>query len=238
MNTLRITFFLLAFSVFSITIKAQESFDHSIWDRALLLNTTTNGKVNYDGFMKDSSLLYSYFAKLSENPPKETWSINEKLAYWINAYNAYTIKLIIDSYPIKSIKDIDSPWKKEFFKIDGEWYSLNDLEHKILRKLNDPRIHFAINCASFSCPIVWNKAFTGDNVGEALETLTKKFINDPLRNKITKDEVKVSKIFLWYKKDFKVDGGNVVDFINKYSDIKIDEQSKKGYMDYDWSLNE
>ncbi|GAA3520966.1 DUF547 domain-containing protein [Aquimarina addita] len=238
MKAPKITFLFIILSFFSLTAKSQQAFDHSIWDRALLLNVSPDGKVNYDGFMRDSSLLYSYFLELSKNPPTASWSKDETLAYWINAYNAYTIKLIIDSYPIKSIKDIDDPWKKEFFKINGEWYSLNDLEHKILRKMNDPRIHFAINCASFSCPIVWNQAFTGDNVDEALHTLTKNFINDPQRNKITNDTVEASKIFLWYKKDFKINGGDVADFINKYADIKIDKQSKKGYMDYNWSLNE
>ncbi|MFC5048197.1 DUF547 domain-containing protein [Aquimarina hainanensis] len=227
-------------SLFLLTFqsKAQTKFDHSIWDQILLLNVTKDGKVNYGGFMKDSSQLYEYFTLLSQNPPTEQWSKEEKLAYWINAYNAYTIKLVIDSYPISSIKDIKDPWNKKFFKINGEWYSLNDLEHKILRKMNDPRIHFAINCASFSCPVVWNRAYTGANVESALENQTKKFINDPLRNTITEDVVSVSKIFSWYKKDFKIDGKNVVDFINKYATTKIINQSKKGYKTYDWSLNE
>ncbi len=236
MNTPKIIIVLI-FVLFSFQIKAQQVFDHSIWDQLLLINVSIDGKVNYKGFMRDSSLLYKYFSLLSENKPTEQWSKEEKLAYWINAYNAYTIKLIIDSYPIKSIKDIKDPWDKKFFKIGEEWYSLNQLEHKILRKLDEPRIHFAINCASFSCPIVWNKAYTSENVNEALETQTKNFINDPLRNTITEDVVEVSKIFSWFKKDFKTDG-KVKDFINKYATIKIDKQPKKGYKDYDWSLNE
>lgn len=225
-------------TIFSIQTKAQNMFDHTIWDQALILNVSEAGKVNYQGFMRDSPQLYEYFSLLSKNSPTEQWSREEKLAYWINAYNAYTIKLIIDSYPIKSIKDIKDPWNKKFFKIDGEWFSLGDLEHKILRKFDDPRIHFAINCASFSCPVVWNRAYTAENVNEALDEQTKKFINDPKRNTITVDEVNVSKIFSWYKKDFKVNGSNSVDFINKYADVKIINQSKKGYRVYDWSLNE
>jgi len=236
MNTPKIII-ALTLIFFSFQTKAQETFDHSIWDQILLINVSTDGKVNYKGFMRDSSLLYEYFTLLSENSPTPQWSKEEKLAYWINAYNAYTIKLIIDSYPIKSIKDIKDPWDKKFFKINGEWYSLNQLEHKILRKLDEPRIHFAINCASFSCPIVWNRAYTSENVNEALENQTRNFINDPVRNTITKDVVEVSKIFSWFKKDFKLDG-NVKDFINKYATIKIDKQPKKGYKDYDWSLNE
>ncbi|WP_271768941.1 DUF547 domain-containing protein [Aquimarina algiphila] len=224
--------------IFINQTQAQNTFDHSIWDQALLLNVNEEGKVNYNGFMRDSSQLYQYFSQLSANPPKEDWTREEKLAYWINAYNAYTIKLIIDSYPLKSIKDLDNPWGKKFFKINGEWYSLGELEHKILRKFGDPRIHFAINCASFSCPIVWNRAYTAENVNEALDQQTKKFINDPTRNTITDEEVNVSKIFTWYKKDFKVNGGDVKDFINRYALVKIGKQPKKGYKDYDWSLNE
>lgn len=220
------------------TAKAQNTFDHSTWDQALILNVSEDGQVDYDGFMRDSSLLYKYFRQLSANPPTENWSRNEKLAYWINAYNAYTIKLIIDSYPLKSIKEIDNPWDKKFFKIDSEWHSLGELEHKILRKFGDPRIHFAINCASFSCPVVWNRAYTADNLQEALDRQTEKFINDPTRNTITKNVVSVSKIFSWYKKDFKVNGGDVKDFINRYSSVKITNQPQKGYKKYDWKLNE
>lgn len=225
-------------TLFFNIITGQNNFDHNVWDQALLLNVSEDGKVDYNGFMRDSSQLYAYFARLSENTPKENWTREEKLAYWINAYNAYTIKLVIDSYPIKSIKDLEDPWDKKFFKIDGEWYSLGELEHKILRKFGDPRIHFAINCASFSCPVVWNRAYTADNLNNALDVQTKKFINDPARNIITQEEVNVSKIFTWYKKDFKVNGGDVTDFINRYANVKIANQPKKGYKEYDWSLNE
>ena len=224
--------------LFSISVVAQNKFDHTIWDQALLLNVSSEGNVNYKGFMKDSSLLYEYFRELSYNSPKSDWSREEKLAYWINAYNAYTIKLIIDSYPVKSIKDIKDPWDKKFFKIDGEWHSLGELEHKILRKFKDPRIHFAINCASYSCPIVWNRAYTADNLHNALDSQAEKFINDPKRNNITNNVVMLSKIFSWYKKDFKVNGGTLEDFINRYASIKISNQKSRGYKEYDWKLNE
>ncbi len=227
-------FIILSFS----QLQAQNTFDHSAWDQALILNVSDDGKVNYDGFMKDSSQLYKYFKQLSENPPQENWTREEKMAYWINAYNAYTIKLVMDSYPLKSIKDLKDPWGKKFFKIDSEWYSLADLEHKILRKFGDPRIHFAINCASISCPIVWNRAYTGDNLQNALDHQTSQFINDPQRNTINDNVVKVSELFNWYKKDFKVNGGDVKDFINRYATVKIGDQKKKGYRKYDWGLNE
>lgn len=226
-------------SIFIITTTtAQNKFDHSIWEQALILNVSEDGMVDYEGFMRDSSLLYKYFKQLSANPPQPDWSREEKLAYWINAYNAYTVKLIMDSYPVKSIKEIENPWDKKFFKINGEWHSLGELEHKILRKFGDPRIHFAINCASFSCPIVWNRAYTATNLHEALDMQAQRFINDPRRNIITENVVSVSKIFSWFKKDFKVNGGDVKDFINRYANVKIGDQPSKGYKTYDWKLNE
>ncbi|RZS99769.1 DUF547 domain-containing protein [Aquimarina brevivitae] len=228
----------LIFFALTLVVTGQNKFDHSTWDQALILNVSTDGLVNYNGFMKDSSLLYTYFQQLTENKPDASWSKDEQMAYWINTYNAYTIKLIIDSYPVKSIKDLKDPWDKKFFKIDGEWFSLNDIEHKILRKFGDPRIHFAINCASYSCPVVLNRAYTAANLQRLLEQQTKKFINDPTRNTITPTEVKVSKIFSWYKRDFKTDNKDVVDFINSYANVKISNQPNKGYADYDWSLNE
>ncbi|WP_378178901.1 DUF547 domain-containing protein [Aquimarina sp. SS2-1] len=231
-TTLYITIF------FTVLGFSQEKFIHDTWDQALLLNVSADGNVNYNGFMRDSSLLYKYFQELSENTPNRSWSRDEKIAYWINAYNAYTVKLIIDSYPVKSIKDLKKPWDKKFFKIDGEWFSLNELEHKILRKFGDPRIHFAINCASISCPVVWNRAYTGKNLQRALDSQTEKFINDPTKNTITPYEVSVSKIFDWYRRDFKVNGGDVISFINRYARIKIANQKEKGYKNYNWNLNE
>ncbi len=232
-------FILVLFAILLLhQLQSQNSFDHSVWDQALLLNVSEDGQVDYNGFMRDSSQLYEYFKQLSENTPQENWTREEKLAYWINAYNAYTIKLIIDSYPLKSIKELEDPWGKKFFKIDGVWHSLGELEHKILRKFGDPRIHFAINCASISCPVVWNRAYTADNLHNALDRQTSKFINDPTRNTITDKVVNVSKIFNWYKKDFRVNGGDVKDFINRYATVKILNQPKKGYKEYNWKLNE
>ncbi|WP_378178638.1 DUF547 domain-containing protein [Aquimarina sp. SS2-1] len=220
------------------TIIGQNKFDHTSWDKALLLNVSGNGLVDYDGFMQNSYLLYDYFQELSKNKPNETWTRNERMAYWINAYNAYTIKLIIDSYPLKSITNLKKPWKKKFFKIDGEWYSLNDLEHKILRKFDDPRIHFAINCAAISCPVVWNRAYTAENLEEALDKQTRDFINDPTRNEITRSKVRISQLFDWYRRDFKVNDGDVVKFINQYSNVKIRENQDLDYKEYDWGLNQ
>jgi len=169
--------------------------------------------------------------------PTEQWSKQDKMAYWLNVYNAYTVKLIVDNYPIESIKDIKKPWDLRFFKLGKKWYTLNDVEHRILRKMGDPKIHFGINCASFSCPSLPNKAFTGKNVNQELKKLTVAFINDPKHNTITANKIEISKIFSWFAKDFKRQG-SIISFLNKYSKTTIQKNASKSFKTYDWNLNE
>lgn len=213
------------------------SVDHSIWDQLLKKYVADNGKVNYKGFKQDAKLLNGYIDYLATKIPSENWIKQEKLAYFINVYNANTIKLIIDNYPTKSIKDIKNPWSKNRIKIGEEDFSLEDIEHKILRKMNEPRIHFAINCASASCPKLLNIAYKADNIETLLEKATKDFISDSDKNKISKENVQLSKIFDWYKKDF-TKNGSLIDYINQYCKFKIDSDAKIYYLDYDWNLNE
>jgi hypothetical protein len=212
-------------------------FDHSNFDQLLKKQVTKDGKVNYAAIKKDKETLSTYITNLNSNAPNDTWSKNDKFAYYMNAYNAMTIDLIISNYPTKSIKDIKDPWEQHNWKLDGKSVSLNEIEHEILRKMNDPRIHIGINCASFSCPPLLNEAFTAEKVQQQLEKLAIQFVNDPKRNKITKDRVEVSKIFRWFKGDF-TKNGDLIDFLNKYSNIAIDEDARVRYMDYNWELNE
>ncbi len=210
---------------------------HKPWNTLLTKHVTKDGIVSYKGFKQDRTALKAYLSTLSDNMPDETWTKADKLAYWINVYNAFTVKLIIDNYPIKSIKDIKDPWDLRFFKLGKKWYTLNDVEHRILRKMGDPRIHFGINCASFSCPRLLNKAFTAQNVDQELEKLAIAFINDPKRNTITAQNIQLSKIFSWFAKDFKREG-TLINFLNKYSKIAINDNAKKSFRTYDWNLNE
>ncbi|WP_459211257.1 DUF547 domain-containing protein [Aquimarina rhabdastrellae] len=217
-------------------IKAQSKVDHMSWDQVLILNVSKDGKVNYKGVIQDSPLLYKYFSMMSENPPEENWSDEEKLAYWVNLYNAIAIKMVIDNYPIDTIKDLQDPWNHRFFKIGDKKYSLDDIEHKILREMNDPRIHFIINCAAKSCPDLWNRAYTAENINKALDERTRAFINDPRFNVISGTELKVSRIFDWYKKDFE-GKGSIEDFINRYSEVQVSKIAKDNFKEYDWTLN-
>lgn len=215
----------------------EELFDHSSWDDLIHQNVAENGDVNYKGFKQNWSILRDYIASLSEQLPEDNWSKEDKLAYWMNAYNAMTIDLILRNYPLSSIKDIKNPWDQRLWKLGSKWYNLNEIEHQILRKMGDARIHFGINCASFSCPPLLNEAFTASKVNEQLNLLAVRFINDRERNIISGDKIRVSKIFSWFAKDFK-QNGDLISFLNKYSKTPISEKARKSFIDYNWNLNE
>lgn len=221
---------------------------HAAWSELLGKYVSADGKVNYKGFLQDSVALNSYLNSLSNNPPdKSDWSKEEQLAYWINAYNAFTVKLIVDHYPVKSIRDlnptlyvplVNTVWHIKFFKIGGVDFNLDEIEHKILRKeFDEPRIHFAIVCASYSCPPLRNESFQAGKIHEQLDDQARIFINDPKRNTITEHDLSLSQIFNWFTRDF-TKGSSLIEFLNQYSDIKINEQASIEFRDYDWSLNE
>ncbi|MGI9551703.1 MAG: DUF547 domain-containing protein [Aurantibacter sp.] len=221
----------------SITMSNHRRPDHSSWNVLLQKYVDTEGNVNYAGLAKDKGKLEAYLQYLNQNAPSEDWPKNEKLAYYINLYNAATVKLIVDNYPLESIKDLRNPWDSKWVLIGGKKYSLGNIEHKILRKMNEPRIHFAINCASYSCPKLVNKAFLRDTMEEQLEDATIDFINDSSRNVISENKIKLSNIFKWYKGDF-TEGGSLIDYLNRYSKTKAGAKAKISYLTYDWGLNE
>ena len=214
-----------------------EMFDHSLWNTLLQTNVSNQGHVNYRGFKSDRQRLNDYLNALSKQLPQDDWSKEDQLAYWLNAYNAMTIDLILRNYPIKSIKDINKPWEQRLWKLGNKWYNLNEIEHQILRKMNEPRIHFGIVCASISCPKLQNKAFNAIQLESQLTQATKSFLSDTQHNIISKDQLNLSKIFKWFAKDFK-QHGTLIDFLNQYSEIQISRNAKKSYTDYNWNLNE
>ena len=211
------------------------AFDHSAWNDLLKKHVSSTGKVNYKTFKADVELLDAYMRSLNESAPTEAASKEERLAYWINAYNAVTVRLIITNYPVSSITKLDGgkTWDVKRYTNGGKKLSLNDIENNILRPMGDARIHFALNCAAKSCPPLLNEAFTSENVNKLLEQRTRQFINSS-RTVVEKKEIKVPKIFDWYGKDF----GNVVDFVNKYAKIKANKTAKVTFSEYDWSLND
>ncbi|MEM7085042.1 MAG: DUF547 domain-containing protein [Bacteroidota bacterium] len=222
----------------STTNGSAVNLDHSQWDKLLKKHVNNNGLVNYKGFQEDRTALHAYLQMLSAQQPTKDWSVQELLAYYINLYNAYTVDLIVDNYPVKSIKDINGPWTRGIVPIGKNNLSLGGIENGVLRKMNEPRIHFAINCASISCPNLLNEAYTAAKINEQLDNVTINFINGN-KNEIDPDNPKLSSIFNWYAKDYKVNGKtNVIAYINQYSEVKIDPASSLKYLAYDWSLNE
>ncbi len=213
------------------------SVNHSQWNALLQKHVSEKGNVNYKGFKKDSKQLQLYLDELALKTPSKNESKNAVLAYWINAYNAFTVKLIVDNYPTKSIKDLPNAWGNKFITLAGKKYSLETIEHEILRKMNEPRIHFAINCASFSCPNLMNEAFTEANLESQLQKTAKDFINDKTKNTIGADKIEISKIFDWFADDFKTKG-TLIDYLNQYSAVKINTNAKIRFKEYNWSLNE
>ncbi|MEM9990999.1 MAG: DUF547 domain-containing protein [Bacteroidota bacterium] len=210
---------------------------HAIWNRLLQENVTEKGQVDYAAIQKNSASLDSYLNTLSKNPPTESWSKNAQLAYWINTYNAFTVKLIIDNYPVKSITDLHNgkPWDVQWIEIGDKTYSLNTIENKIIRPtFKEPRIHFAVNCAAKSCPPLLNRAWTAKNLDYHLDRQTRSFINNAKYNKIEAGKAQVSKIFDWYSEDF----GEIAMYLNRYLSDQILKPGSVTFLAYDWGLNE
>lgn len=232
----KILFLLITLLTFS-QVKSQTS----IFNDLLQNYVTESGIVDYKSFKNDEVKLDSFITYLEVTTPNDSWSQNKQKAFWINAYNAYTIKLILEYYPLKSImnikKDGKTAWKIPFAKVGGKTYTLDHIEHEILRKnLFDPKIHVGVNCASGSCPKLGNIAFTEENVEAELTKLMKAFVNDTSRNKISKKKAQISSIFDWFKGDFTKEG-SVIDYLNQFSETQIKSNARISYLKYDWTLN-
>ena len=227
-------------SRFHQDLKKHERSLHFLFDELLKKYVSDNGNVDYEGFKNSREKLLGYISILQNTFPKFDKlkpSKEQKLAYWINTYNALTIDLILQNYPLKSIKDIDKPWDQRLWKFGNKWLNLNNIEHQILRKMDEPRIHFAIVCASFSCPKLQNTAFTVSDIETQLTTATKEFLDDSTKNYISQNNLRLSKILKWFAKDFKTNG-SLIDFLNKYTEIEISSKAKKSFKDYNWDLND
>ena len=211
--------------------------DYKSWDTFLKKYVSASGDVDYKSIKANKKELEAITKTFSATSVLTSWSKNDQLAFWINAYNVFTIDLIVNHYPIKSIQNLDGgkPWDVKRITIGGKKYSLNNIENNIIRpQFKDARIHFAVNCAAKSCPPILNSAFFGKTLDEQLDAVTKKFISNTKYQNITSGKMTLSKIFDWYKVDF----GDIFTFINKYSTIKVNKNTAIVYKDYDWSLND
>jgi len=187
---------------------------------------------------KDAATIDQVTAAIAAEKP--SGSDADKLAYYLNAYNAWMLKIALDRYPIDSILSGDDKiFERKLIKVGGKTMSLNDLEHNVIRKkFGDARIHFAVNCASESCPPLSKTAFTGENLNNELHKLTTAFINSKYGVSQKGEALHVSKLFEWYAKDFKKDSkdGSVLGYIKQYK--KVSGSPALQYAEYSWKLNE
>jgi Protein of unknown function, DUF547 len=248
-----------------------QGFDHSYstWDAQVKkhvkwLPDNKQSRVNYKGFLADRADLTKTLDSFSAVTPAQysAFSKEQQMAFLINAYNAFTIELILSKYPdVKSIKDLgttfSSPWKKSFFTLLGEERNLDWVEHQRLRPniagggFKDPRVHVAIVCASIGCPALPPEAFVANKLDVQLEDGMKRFVGDKTRNRYADGKLQVSSIFKWFKEDFEKGYAGftkVEDVFAKYADILSSDAAIQGqiraktvsisHLDYDWSLND
>ena len=238
----------------------EREFDHSHarWTGLLQERVTAEG-FDYAAVVADRASLDAYIAELQAVTPEELegWTEEQRFAFWINVYNAYTIRKVVDNYPLKSIRKLSgafglkSVFDQEFipmraFHPDGKKddLSLNDVEHGILRvQFEDARLHAAINCASVSCPPLRAEAFVADRLDEQLEEQMRGFVTDATRNRFDRDSgtMRISEIFKWFEEDFERDAGSVREYLIRFApedDREFLRKAKLRYLDYDWGLNE
>ncbi|WP_212654220.1 DUF547 domain-containing protein [Marinomonas sp. CT5] len=262
----------LIITLFSVTLSAlfsaqvnAKGFDHQAWDALLKqhvveLKGGQASQVDYQGFADDKAELDRYLADLSKVKSGEfdAWPKDEQLAFLINAYNAWTVDLILTKWPdLDSIKDLGSffrsPWSQSFVPLLGETRSLDDIEHNLIRgsdRYQDPRIHFAVNCASVGCPALRNEAYMGKHLGAQLDEQTRLFLQDRSRNRAEADKLLLSSIFKWYREDFEkgwkgytsleqflLDHAADLSLTSAESQKLKDKDMSIRFLDYDWALN-
>jgi len=242
------------FALIGLTVSAQlyptstssSPISHKVFDEVLRTYVSDDGYVNYSALKANRGKLDQYTTTISNTKVNPNWSKNEKLAFWINAYNAFTLQIVIDNYPTngimaikRGVPGVNSVWDKKFIPIGDNLISLGQIEHKIIRKeLNEPKIHFAVNCASISCPSLYNRAFSADKLNSQLIARAKVFFYDQTKNKIENNTLYLSKLFKWYKEDFGDNEQGVVVYLNQYLDEKIPTGIDIKLMSYNWKLND
>ena len=240
-------------------------FDHSGWDTLLKqyvvsLRDGQTTQVNYTGMASDHLALKQYLTSTSSvsRATFDSWSETEQLAFLINAYNAWTVELVLSGYPeIESIKDLgsffSSPWSKRFIPLLGETRTLDDIEHSLIRgsgRYNEPRIHFAVNCASIGCPALRIESYVAEKLDEQLEDATRRFLSNREQNRLVDNTLLVSSIFKWYREDFE-QGWRGMKTLSQFfayyrqslniNQRTVDQLSTDTidieFLDYDWRLN-
>lgn len=232
-----------------------DQIDHSIWDGLLQKYVNQKGQVFYSGLHRnaaDKQLLDQYIASLSKASLSKRATREARLAYWINAYNAVTLKGILREYPTTSIRNHTSRflgyniWKHLKLQVDGQQFSLDAMEHEVLRKMSEPRIHFAIVCASHSCPRLLNRAYIAKDLNQQLDANSRNFFANAenFQFDARKNQIKVSAILDWFGSDFGSDQSQQLRRIAPYlpndqaKRLARSGRAKVSFLEYDWKLNE
>ncbi len=238
--------------------KTAAKVDHAAWDRLLktYVRPAENGlnRVAYGSFKADGHQALKRYLTTLETTDVTRLDRNEQFAFWANLYNAKTIDVVLDHYPVRSIRDINlggglfaaitgGPWKAKIVKVNGQALSLDDIEHVILRGLfKDYRVHFAVNCASVGCPNLSADAFRGEGLDDHLERNGRAFINSPRGVRLQDGRLHLSNIFSWFKSDFGDTDARLIQHIRKYADadLKAGLAHVTAVADYfyDWNLND
>ena len=236
-------------------------FDELLQKHVVTINDGKSTQVDYAELAKDKTKLEAYLSALAaiDIATFEEWSQGKQLAFLINAYNTYTLALIIEHYPdIGSIRDIggffSSPWKQAFAPLLGKTRTLDNIEHGLIRgdnKYQEPRIHFAVNCASIGCPALREEAYTEAKLSQQLESQTQRFLSDNSRHYIEGNTLKVSKIFDWYRDDFEAPwrgatslNGFLLLYVSAFDLTEAQQRALRAgtlnieFSDYDWALND
>ncbi len=247
------------FEKFSVPAKGSiQTADHSAWT-ALLQKYVVSGadglnRVRYAAFKSEAQPALKAYVKALEATKVTALDRAEQFAYWANLYNATTVDIILDAYPVKSIKDISlgggvvatitgGPWKAKVLNVEGQKLSLDDIEHKILRvHFKDPRVHYAVNCASFGCPNLGTDAFTGANLESRLDAGAAAYINHARGIAVSNGDVTASSIYKWFAEDFGGNDKGVLAHVRKYASAELKQklESITGIDEYgyDWNLND
>jgi hypothetical protein len=234
------------------TPTASLSVDHAPWQRLLTQYVDTEHPSGINRFdyavvsEADRASLTAYLATLGRIDPREL-NRNEQYAFWINLYNALTVDLVLTHYPVDSIRDIGGwlstgPWDRELIEVAGQALTLNDIEHRILRPIwRDPRIHYAVNCASLGCPNLAALAYTASNVETLLEQQAIDYVNHRRGVAVEGDRLTLSRIFDWYAEDFGDSRAELISHLHRYADERLARNivAADGRIryQYDWALN-
>lgn len=228
--------------------------DHSLWDDILERHVQDSADsanlVDYAAMISESATSLDAYLSMMAETPVSTLNRVEQYAFWLNLYNAVTVRVVLDHYPVDSIQDIDispgffasGPWGAEVITVEGISLTLNDIEHRILRPIwQDPRIHYGVNCASIGCPDLMPTAFTSENLEDQLDAGARRYVNDPRGVSINEDRVTVSKIYDWFIEDFDRTETGILEHLSQYADPELAaELARIGQLHsvrYDWSIN-